>query len=344
MQDWIHQRLKEINIRPQKKLGQNFLINEAIAFQIIQSLKELKPKNLVEIGPGLGSLTEHLISLEIPLTLVEVDPSLCSYWKKRNFQPIEEDTSKNQDTYKTSQEDTSKNQDTSKTSQEKTPHFQPIEEDTSKNQDTYKTSQEDTSKNQDTSKTSQEKTPQEKTSQEKTPHYQLIQKDALKIEWNQKCNLIGSLPFHIASSLIIQASLNQHVENMVFMVQKEVGDRVLSLSQKKDYGFLSVICQCFWKVKHLTDVKREDFFPSPKVMGQVLVFYQKNPLSIDHHKFLKFVKMCFNQRRKFLKKKLLQSYNSQAVEKAFTQMNLPPSTRAQELKPQEYLQFFKLLD
>ena len=127
------------------------------------------------------------------------------------------------------------------------------------------------------------------------------------------------------------------------MVQKEVGDRVLSLSQKKDYGFLSVICQCFWKVKHLTDVKREDFFPSPKVMGQVLVFYQKNPLSIDHHKFLKFVKMCFNQRRKFLKKKLLQSYNSQAVEKAFTQMNLPPSTRAQELKPEEYLQFFKLL-
>ena len=110
MQDWIHQRLKEINIRPQKKLGQNFLINEAIAFQIIQSLKELKPKNLVEIGPGLGSLTEHLISLEIPLTLVEVDPSLCSYWKKRNFQPIEEDTFKNQDTYKTSQEDTSKNQ------------------------------------------------------------------------------------------------------------------------------------------------------------------------------------------------------------------------------------------
>ena len=236
--DWIYRRLKELKIRPQKKWGQNFLVNQALSHQMVQSFTDLHPQKIVEVGPGLGSLTELLIPLNNPLLLIEVDSVLCEYWKNRGCQ--------------------------------------------------------------------------------------VLQKDALKSNLDGKWSLISSLPFHIASTLILKASMDWNIENMVVMVQKEVGDRVLASPKKKDYGFLSVISQSVWGVKYLTNVQENDFFPAPNVQGQILVFYKKNQLNVDIHKFSKFVKICFSQKRKLLKKKLLQFYDRQRVEHVFAETNSPP--------------------
>ncbi|MDE0152205.1 MAG: 16S rRNA (adenine(1518)-N(6)/adenine(1519)-N(6))-dimethyltransferase RsmA [Bdellovibrionales bacterium] len=87
-----------MNIRPKKSLGQNFLINPFISEQIVSIIKELNPSSLIEIGPGLGSLTTPLSQLNIPLTLIELDSKIADFWKQKKFSVIEKDALQIDDT------------------------------------------------------------------------------------------------------------------------------------------------------------------------------------------------------------------------------------------------------
>lgn len=79
--DKILSRLQEMNISPKRSLGQNFLVSENVIQQIISQIKSFKPKTLIEVGPGLGSLTEGLLQIQIPTTLIELDSEFASYWR-----------------------------------------------------------------------------------------------------------------------------------------------------------------------------------------------------------------------------------------------------------------------
>ena len=253
-------RLKKLNIKPCKKLGQNFLINLSLSHQIVSSIADLNPQKIIEIGPGLGSLTELLAELNIPLQLVELDPVLCSFWKKRQFN--------------------------------------------------------------------------------------VIQKDALKLNekqcFNQPCTVVGNLPYHISNTFIVSASIQwKNIENMVIMMQKETAERILSPHKKKIFGWLSVLSQCVWDCQKLTDVKISDFYPEPQVEGCVLILKKKKELNEDLESFLQFLKVCFTQKRKFLKKKLKQALGP-SIAPVLHKMNWPDSIRAEELTPAQYCHFFKI--
>jgi len=73
----LKQLLKKYNIRPSKRLGQNFLIDKSVLKKIIQA-SELKPNDIVlEIGPGLGILTLKLAKLVKKVIAVEKDKKMC---------------------------------------------------------------------------------------------------------------------------------------------------------------------------------------------------------------------------------------------------------------------------
>ena len=57
--------LKEHNITPTKRYGQNFLVNNDIVNNIIRSLGNMKDKIVLEIGPGIGALTNDLLKTDI---------------------------------------------------------------------------------------------------------------------------------------------------------------------------------------------------------------------------------------------------------------------------------------
>ncbi len=78
-------RLEEIgNDGPKRSLGQNFLISEIVIDRIIKAVQRYIGEEIVEIGPGLGSLTEELITLKKPLTLIELDRKFADYWRSRS--------------------------------------------------------------------------------------------------------------------------------------------------------------------------------------------------------------------------------------------------------------------
>lgn len=71
--------LNQLNITPNKKLGQNFLVDPLLTKKII-SISELNDKDIIlEIGPGLGALTEKLVKIVKKIYAVEIDKKLVSF-------------------------------------------------------------------------------------------------------------------------------------------------------------------------------------------------------------------------------------------------------------------------
>lgn len=77
------QALHTLGVTPSKRRGQNFLQNPAIADQIA-SFAEIRPgETVVEIGAGLGALTEMLLPYAANLWIVEIERELCTHLEKR---------------------------------------------------------------------------------------------------------------------------------------------------------------------------------------------------------------------------------------------------------------------
>ena len=59
----INKRMLEMGVAPKRSLGQNFLVADHVIQRIISKVAHYKPKRMIEIGPGLGALTESLIKM-----------------------------------------------------------------------------------------------------------------------------------------------------------------------------------------------------------------------------------------------------------------------------------------
>ena len=84
----------ELEIRPNKDLGQNFLIDSHVCNKIASKAFEKKFPINIEIGPGLGSLTRLLGPKMNNLLLIELDKKLSEYWTKQGYLVQHEDAAK----------------------------------------------------------------------------------------------------------------------------------------------------------------------------------------------------------------------------------------------------------
>lgn len=79
----IKERLEKMQLQPKKAFGQNFLINQQVIGKIIAAVKQFKFTDLVEIGPGLGALTEPMLAAGLRPRLIEFDNDFVEYWKSQ---------------------------------------------------------------------------------------------------------------------------------------------------------------------------------------------------------------------------------------------------------------------
>ena len=75
--------LREFALQPNKNLGQNFCVEPHILDLIVTTISQLDSKNILEIGGGLGTLSEALAQLKIPLTVIEKDSNLAFLLEKK---------------------------------------------------------------------------------------------------------------------------------------------------------------------------------------------------------------------------------------------------------------------
>ena len=79
----IKKELNQLGIKPKKSLGQNFLITESVYQKIISALELTPNDTVVEVGPGLGTLTEFLASSEAKIIAVEKDSRCIEHLKQK---------------------------------------------------------------------------------------------------------------------------------------------------------------------------------------------------------------------------------------------------------------------
>jgi 16S rRNA (adenine1518-N6/adenine1519-N6)-dimethyltransferase len=86
----LQELLKRYRIKPNKTFGQNFLLNDIVLRDIVDSVPISKKDSLLEVGPGIGNLTAQLIATGLPVLSVEKDET---------FLPILKDLKKNHDNF-----------------------------------------------------------------------------------------------------------------------------------------------------------------------------------------------------------------------------------------------------
>lgn len=79
----IQNALATVEARPRQSLGQNFLHDQNVARWIVAQLDIQSGDHIVEIGPGLGALTEHILAEDVSLTLIEKDRSMVQWLSQR---------------------------------------------------------------------------------------------------------------------------------------------------------------------------------------------------------------------------------------------------------------------
>jgi len=84
--DEVLKILESLGSKPLKSLGQNFLIDDQVITRIIDFPKTDFSRPVIEIGPGLGSLTRELEKKSIKPKLIELDRSFSNYWKEKGYE------------------------------------------------------------------------------------------------------------------------------------------------------------------------------------------------------------------------------------------------------------------
>lgn len=90
----LKQKLNELGISPKRALGQNFLVSEHAIAKIIARVQQMKAQQYVEVGPGLGALTERLLKMDAPLKVIELDRIFSQYWRDKGVEVYEGDALK----------------------------------------------------------------------------------------------------------------------------------------------------------------------------------------------------------------------------------------------------------
>jgi 16S rRNA (adenine1518-N6/adenine1519-N6)-dimethyltransferase len=147
------------------------------------------------------------------------------------------------------------------------------------------------------------------------PRLQVIEGDGLKIDLGQwgPAVVAGNLPYYAATAILERVvELGPVLRCGVFLVQKEVAERITAVPGSRDYGYLSVAMQSLADIELLFEVKPAAFHPPPNVDSAVLRFVSHDRAAeagiTNRQDFLKFVSLCFRQKRKTLRNNLSARY------------------------------------
>jgi len=167
------------------------------------------------------------------------------------------------------------------------------------------------------------------------------QQDALRFDFSSLASdkpirVVGNLPYNISTPLIFHL-LEQAVsiEDMHFMLQKEVVDRMAAAPGNKDYGRLSVMTQYHAKVDSLFRVGAGAFQPAPKVESAFVRLqpYREPRFPVKDIRYLdEVVKKAFSQRRKTLRNTLKELLSEQDI----IDTGIDPALRPENISLEQY--------
>jgi 16S rRNA (adenine1518-N6/adenine1519-N6)-dimethyltransferase len=167
------------------------------------------------------------------------------------------------------------------------------------------------------------------------------QDDALRFDFNsladgRKLRIVGNLPYNISTPLLFHLlAQSGSIQDMHFMLQKEVVDRMAASPGSSDYGRLSVMIQYHCQVQPLFRIGPGAFKPAPKVDSAFvrLTPWSTLPVTVeDYAQFQNLVRQAFSQRRKTLRNTLKTLLDADAIRAA----GVDPGVRPEQVTLEQY--------
>lgn len=163
-----------------------------------------------------------------------------------------------------------------------------------------------------------------------------------------EAKLVGNLPYSISSPILFKALESKALfARCVFLIQKEVAERVCARPRSKDYAPLSILVQNAFEARIEFKVSPGSFSPPPRVDSAVISLTKRaQPLYpvADEIGFRALLWAAFAHRRKFLVKNLEMSGIARArVEEAYRLLGLAGNARAEELSIGQFAALFRSL-
>ncbi|WKE66140.1 16S rRNA (adenine(1518)-N(6)/adenine(1519)-N(6))-dimethyltransferase RsmA [Gallaecimonas kandeliae] len=244
--------------RARKRFGQNFLNDAEVIGNIVRAINPQPDDVLVEIGPGLGALTEPVLEAAGQLQVVELDRDLAARLRQRGDIVVHEG-------------------------------------------------------------------------------------DALKFDFGslhqpgKTFKVFGNLPYNISTPLLFHLfRWSDCIDQMHFMLQKEVVERMAAGPNSKQYGRLSVMTQYFCQVIPVLEVPPHAFKPAPKVDSAVvrLVPHKVKPYPVkDEKRLSQILTEAFNQRRKTVRNTFKAHFTAEQLEA----LGVDPNARPENLSLPQYV-------
>ena len=187
------------------------------------------------------------------------------------------------------------------------------------------------------------------------PGLDLIEADALELDWHTLTQpgepgllITGNIPYNITSPLIDKALLPPRPARIVFLVQKELADRVTAAADTPEYGALSIGVQAVARAERLFTVPAGAFKPRPKVDSAVLRLTPlSRPLISDDERegFRVLVVGLFGFRRKQMLRGVREftGWDAPRVSELLATAGIPQTVRPEVLSPAAFVHLYRSL-
>jgi len=187
---------------------------------------------------------------------------------------------------------------------------------------------------------------------ERFPRATVVAGDALELDWQALAGpaalVAGNIPYNITSPLLDKALTPPRPPRIVFLVQKEVAERVTAAPGGGTYGALTVGVQAVARAERLFLVPAGAFHPRPKVDSAVLRLTPLDPPLVadsDLSRFRRLVVGIFGFRRKQLGRGVreLTGWPPERVSEALTRAGIDPAARPETLPPAGFVRLLRAL-
>ena len=195
-----------------------------------------------------------------------------------------------------------------------------------------------------------------------TERLTIVHGDALQLDWHAlvdtgsavprsdfrvpRFKIVGNIPYAITSPLIDKALTPPLPERIVFLVQREVAERLAARPGSRDYGALSVGVQATCRVEQLFRVKPGAFHPAPRVASALVRLTPRQDPLVSAEQlgaFRAFVTACFTRRRKQLRNVVMAATGRPAavVLAGLERLGLDPAARPETLRPEAFARLLR---
>ena len=177
----------------------------------------------------------------------------------------------------------------------------------------------------------------------------VIAGDALAVPWPAVTKVCGNIPYRITSPLIERALTPPRPQLIVFLVQREVADRLAASPGTKAYGALTAGVQLAATVERLFAVKAGAFRPPPRVESALVrITPRATPLTRDAAEETatrRLIQACFQRRRQQLRRVLREAYSllPAPVAGVLETAGLPPTARAETLSAEQFVALARVI-